>query len=41
MPNDRLLQVADASMPMIDAFRMADQVLYQGVDGIVADRDPA
>ena len=26
-------------MPMIDAFRMADQVLYQGVDGIVADHD--
>jgi cell division protein FtsZ len=36
VPNDRLLQVADASMPMIDAFRMADQVLYQGVDGITS-----
>ena len=36
MPNDRLLQVADANMPMIDAFRMADQVLYQGVDGITS-----
>ena len=36
VPNDRLLQVADPSMPMIDAFRMADQVLYQGVDGITS-----
>src|ERR1044071_673051 len=34
VPNDRLLQVADPTMPMVDAFRMADQVLYQGVDGI-------
>src|ERR1700675_2530494 len=33
VPNDRLLQVADPSMPMIEAFRMADQVLYQGADG--------
>jgi cell division protein FtsZ len=36
VPNDRLLQVADVHMPMIDAFRMADQVLYQGVDGITS-----
>ena len=36
VPNDRLLQVADPSMPMIDAFRMADQVLFQGVDGITS-----
>ena len=36
VPNDRLLQVADPSMPMIEAFRMADQVLYQGVDGITS-----
>ncbi|HEX6401368.1 MAG TPA: cell division protein FtsZ, partial [Actinomycetota bacterium] len=36
VPNDRLLQVADQHMPMIDAFRMADQVLYQGVDGITS-----
>jgi cell division protein FtsZ len=36
VPNDRLLQVADPSMPMVDAFRMADQVLYQGVDGITS-----
>ena len=25
VPNDRLLQVADAAMPLVDAFRMADQ----------------
>jgi len=36
VPNDRLLQVADPNMPMIEAFRMADQVLYQGVDGITS-----
>jgi cell division protein FtsZ len=36
VPNDRLLQVADPNTPMIDAFRMADQVLYQGVDGITS-----
>jgi cell division protein FtsZ len=36
VPNDRLLQVADPEMPMVDAFRMADQVLYQGVDGITS-----
>jgi cell division protein FtsZ len=34
VPNDRLLQVSDPETPMVDAFRMADQVLYQGVDGI-------
>src|SRR5947207_9923474 len=36
VPNDRLLQVSDAMTPVIDAFRMADQVLYQGVDGITS-----
>jgi cell division protein FtsZ len=36
VPNDRLLQVADPSTPMVDAFRMADQVLFQGVDGITS-----
>ena len=30
VPNDRLLQVSDPSTPMVDAFRMADQVLYPG-----------
>jgi cell division protein FtsZ len=36
VPNDRLLQVSDPSTPMVEAFRMADQVLYQGVDGITS-----
>src|SRR5919201_2216425 len=36
VPNDRLLPVSDPSTPVIDAFRMADQVLYQGVDGITS-----
>ncbi len=36
VPNDRLLQVSDAQTPMLDAFRMADQVLYQGVEGITS-----
>ena len=36
VPNDRLLQVADAAMPLVDAFRMADHVLFQGVDGITS-----
>ena len=36
VPNDRLLQVSDPNTPMVDAFRMADQVLYQGVDGITS-----
>ena len=29
VPNDRLLQVSDPNTPMVEAFRMADQVLYQ------------
>jgi cell division protein FtsZ len=36
VPNDRLLQVSDAATPVMDAFRMADQVLFQGVDGITS-----
>jgi cell division protein FtsZ len=36
VPNDRLLQVSDAQTPMVDAFRMADQVLFQGVEGITS-----
>src|SRR3989449_8380446 len=36
VPNDRLLQVSEPETPMVDAFRMADQVLYQGVDGITS-----
>ncbi|HEV2121257.1 MAG TPA: cell division protein FtsZ [Chloroflexota bacterium] len=34
IPNDRLLAVADKRMPMTDAFRMADDVLRQGIQGI-------
>jgi cell division protein FtsZ len=34
VPNDRLLQISDPETSMLDAFRMADQVLYQGVEGI-------
>src|SRR6266513_1973316 len=36
VPNDRLLQVSDAATPGLDAFRMADEVLYQGVEGITS-----
>ncbi|HSJ50438.1 MAG TPA: cell division protein FtsZ [Actinomycetota bacterium] len=36
VPNDRLLQVSEPHTPMVDAFRMADQVLFQGVDGITS-----
>src|SRR2546421_15952 len=32
--NDRLLQVVDKDTSVIDAFRMADDVLRQGVQGI-------
>ncbi|MGI8588429.1 MAG: cell division protein FtsZ [Chloroflexia bacterium] len=34
IPNDRLLQVADKKTSMLDAFRMADDVLRQGIQGI-------
>lgn len=34
IPNDRLLQVADKRTSMMDAFRIADDVLRQGVQGI-------
>src|ERR687892_428950 len=36
VPNDRLLQISDDETSMLDAFRMADQVLFQGVEGITA-----
>ncbi len=36
VPNDRLLQVSDPDTPIVDAFRIADQVLYQGVEGITS-----
>ncbi len=34
VPNDKLLQVADANTTLIEAFNMADEVLRQGVQGI-------
>jgi cell division protein FtsZ len=34
IPNDRLLEVLDHSTSMIEAFRIADDVLRQGVQGI-------
>jgi cell division protein FtsZ len=34
IPNDRLLEVLDRSTSMMDAFRIADDVLRQGVQGI-------
>ena len=34
IPNDKLLQVIDRKTSMIEAFRMADDVLRQGVQGI-------
>jgi cell division protein FtsZ len=34
IPNDKLLEVLDNSASMIDAFRVADDVLRQGVQGI-------
>ncbi|ULT56805.1 cell division protein FtsZ [Neobacillus drentensis] len=34
IPNDRLLEIVDQNTPMIDAFREADAVLRQGVQGI-------
>ncbi len=34
IPNDRLLDVADENTTVLDAFKMADMVLLQGVQGI-------
>ncbi len=34
IPNDRLLQVVDKNMPIMQAFKVADDVLRQGVQGI-------
>jgi len=34
IPNDRLLSLGDRGISMMDAFRMADQVLLSGVQGI-------
>lgn len=34
IPNDRLLEIVDKNTPMIEAFKQADNVLRQGVQGI-------
>jgi cell division protein FtsZ len=34
IPNDRLLQISDHNVSVMDAFRSADQVLLSGVQGI-------
>ncbi|MEW6771387.1 MAG: cell division protein FtsZ, partial [Bacillota bacterium] len=34
IPNDRLLQIIDKNTSMVEAFRIADDVLRQGVQGI-------
>jgi len=34
IPNDRLLQLADKKASLQDSFRMADDVLHQGIQGI-------
>ncbi len=34
IPNDRLLQIVERNTPMLEAFREADNVLRQGVQGI-------
>lgn len=34
IPNDRLLQLASRDMPVVEAFRLADDILRQGVQGI-------
>jgi len=34
IPNDRLLQLADKKSSLQDSFRMADEVLHQGIQGI-------
>lgn len=34
IPNDRLLEISDRNISVLDAFRAADQVLFSGVQGI-------
>ncbi|MCL1692335.1 MAG: cell division protein FtsZ [Actinomycetia bacterium] len=34
IPNERLLELADEQTPVVDAFRMADEILTNGVKGI-------
>lgn len=36
IPNDRLLQLGDQDLTMMEAFRAADEVLYNGVQGITS-----
>ena len=34
IPNERLLQLSDEELPIVEAFRLADEVLHNGVKGI-------
>ncbi|KXB53064.1 cell division protein FtsZ [Corynebacterium sp. HMSC077D10] len=34
IPNDRLLQLSEEELPIVEAFRLADEVLHNGVQGI-------
>ncbi len=34
IPNERLLQLSDEELPIVEAFRLADDVLHNGVQGI-------
>src|SRR5665811_1139499 len=34
IPNERLLEIADQHTPVVDAFKMADEILTNGVKGI-------
>jgi cell division protein FtsZ len=34
IPNDRLLALGDRNLPVVEAFRLADDVLRQGVQGV-------
>ena len=34
IPNDRLLETADKRVTLLDSFRMADDILRQGIQGI-------
>ncbi len=35
IPNDRLIQTTDSNIPMLDAFKLADAILFQGVQSII------
>lgn len=34
IPNERLLQLSDEELPIVEAFRLADEILHNGVQGI-------